>query len=61
MTMVLALAVIGKDVDDLAALDPPMGATFDHTLQFGLKRLEAGDLLLDLDQLGPGDNVGFAA
>lgn len=56
-----ALAMIGQDLDDLAGLDPSVGATFNHPLQFGFERTKAGDLLLDLRQSGLGDNIGITA
>lgn len=35
LLVVIAFAVVGQDIDDLAGLYPPMAATLYHALEFG--------------------------
>ena len=51
LLVVLALVVIGKNLDDAAGLDASMTAALDHPLQFCLQRSQACNLAGDFGAL----------
>ena len=53
-----ALAVVGEHLDNPALHDAAVTASLDHGLQLGLKRGQAGDALLHLNQARPRNDVG---
>jgi hypothetical protein len=60
MLIVLALPVIGENLDDPAFGDPTV-VTRDHRLELVAQGREPGDLVLDLSKMGLGDVVNLAA
>ena len=57
----LALALIGKRLDDPTLIHPAMRTACHHALKLGPQGCQAGDALFHLDQPGAGDLIGRRA